>query len=235
MLTRNMVQKENSHGRKARYSARRVAGIPSAVVDQLAEIWLTTAEELVSAARRWAGKPVSSVTWVFRPQQVDALVNAAMGVLPDGVAFDEEAHRAPLGALPSRTSPAPTKSRPHLPTFRSRRTCTGDAGCAQPGWPKARAWRTPAAAVARVPDRREQHERRSLRAVPLLGVQATRRPRRLRARGSNSPWLRCGTPVFARRRCGRTTRPWSRQRSQGPPRPARRRKLRLSRCSTRAN
>ncbi len=84
-----------------------VAGIPSAVVDRLAEIWLTTAEELVSAARQVGGE-TSLVSYLGLPtEQVDALVNAAMGVLPDGVAFDDELIELPLGALPIENVASP--------------------------------------------------------------------------------------------------------------------------------
>lgn len=78
-----------------------VAGISSSVIDRLAEIWLTTAEELVSAARQPGGEASLAGYLGLPADQVDALVNAALDVLPADVAFgDEELIELALGALP---------------------------------------------------------------------------------------------------------------------------------------
>ncbi|HSN78628.1 MAG TPA: C1 family peptidase [Anaerolineae bacterium] len=78
-----------------------VTGISSSVVDSLAELWLTTAEELVSAARQ-AGGEAGLVSLLGLPAtQVEAMVNAAVDVLPADVSFDEEEIiELSLGALP---------------------------------------------------------------------------------------------------------------------------------------
>ena len=77
-----------------------VAGMASSVVAQLAELWLTTAEELVSAARQPGGE-AGLVSFLRLPaDQVEALVNAAVDVLPADVSFeDEEPFELALGAL----------------------------------------------------------------------------------------------------------------------------------------
>lgn len=78
-----------------------VTGIPSTVADRLAELWLTTAEELVSAARQPDGE-ASLVTFLgLSANQLETIVNAAVDMLPADVSFDdEEPFELTLGALP---------------------------------------------------------------------------------------------------------------------------------------
>jgi C1A family cysteine protease len=124
-----------------------VTGIPSSVVDSLAELWLTTAEELVSAARQPDGE-ASLVTFLGLPaSQVEAVVNAAVDVLPADVSFDEEELvDLPLGALPVDDVASPDDEpvsfadlppavdlRAQLPAVRnqgSRGTCVAHAAAA---------------------------------------------------------------------------------------------------------
>ncbi len=124
-----------------------VTGIPSAVADRLAELWLTTAEELVSAARQPDGE-ASLVTYLVLPaREVEAVVNAAVEVLSPDVSFeDEELFDLSLGALPIEDVASPDDEpvsfadlpetvdlRAHLPAVRSqgsRGTCVAHAAVA---------------------------------------------------------------------------------------------------------
>jgi C1A family cysteine protease len=76
-----------------------VAGMSSSVVAQLAELWLTTAEELVSAARQPGGE-AGLVSFLGLPaDQVEALVNTAVDVLPADVSFEQVDLHATMPAV----------------------------------------------------------------------------------------------------------------------------------------
>ena len=86
-----------------------VAGFPSAVIDQLHTLWLTTAEELVSTANQaregrylnQATGPELLAAFLALPRaEVDALVELARAVLPEGESFDEGDMELAFGAIP---------------------------------------------------------------------------------------------------------------------------------------
>lgn len=81
-------------------SLRDVQGFPSAVADQLDTLWLTTAEELVSAANQATGPQLLAAFLNLLPEDVDVLVESARAVLPEGEAFDEGDVELAFGARP---------------------------------------------------------------------------------------------------------------------------------------
>ncbi len=77
-----------------------VAGFPSVVADQLGTLWLTTAEELVSAANQATGRELLAAFLTLPVEDVDALIESASAVLPEGEAFDEGDMELAFGAIP---------------------------------------------------------------------------------------------------------------------------------------
>lgn len=117
-----------------------VPNFPKAAADQLAQLWLTTAEELMSAASQ-SGGPQSLQTYLnASAADVQAMIELAQAAVPQGVSFfDEEDIELPLGAIldenvppadaePSSFADLPEKVdlTPHMPPVRNqgfRGTC----------------------------------------------------------------------------------------------------------------
>ncbi len=77
-----------------------VAGLPASAASRLAELWITTAEELASAAEQTNGRDSLAQHLGLPTQDVAALLDAIQPVLPAGVDFAEEDIPVVLGALP---------------------------------------------------------------------------------------------------------------------------------------
>jgi hypothetical protein len=90
-----------------------VAGIPSTVISRLAEFWITTAEELVSAARQDGGLQGLATITGLSVDEITRVVEQAQSALPPEVSFaigEPQVHG--LGALdehePGEEGEAPT-------------------------------------------------------------------------------------------------------------------------------
>jgi C1A family cysteine protease len=125
-----------------------ITGFPAAAAARLAELWITTAEELVSAAVREDGPQGLAQYLNLTQDQVVNLVDLAQAALPPGVDFapgevqkfgmgalDEPGEETPSGAAPLSFAPLPDKVdlRASMPPIRNqgmRGTCVSFASTA---------------------------------------------------------------------------------------------------------
>jgi hypothetical protein len=86
-----------------------IEGIPAATTARLAELWITTAEELVSAARAENGVAELAAFLGADAAQVSDWVDLALNRLPADITFDSEpGERFGLGALDEPTDEEPS-------------------------------------------------------------------------------------------------------------------------------
>jgi C1A family cysteine protease len=77
-----------------------IVGFPETALSQLAELWITTAEELVSAATQTGGLQGLAEHLGLSEDEVTEIVNQAVAILPDEVSFGpEDPTSFGLGAL----------------------------------------------------------------------------------------------------------------------------------------
>jgi C1A family cysteine protease len=125
-----------------------IAGFPADAAARLAGLWITTAEELVSAARREGGAQGLAEYLNLTQDQVVSLVDTAQAALPPGIDFaptevqrfgmgalDEPGEELPSSTTPLSFAPLPAKVdlRAQMPPIRNqgmRGTCVSFASTA---------------------------------------------------------------------------------------------------------
>lgn len=76
-----------------------ITNFSAKAVEQLAALWITTAEEFTSAARQSNGRAALARYLQLASQDVDLLISATEAVLPEGVSFEDESIPLTFGAL----------------------------------------------------------------------------------------------------------------------------------------
>lgn len=77
-----------------------IPDFPTAAIDHLAGLWITTAEEVMSAASQSNGRDSLATLLDLPATGVAALVSAAEAVVPEDLPFDDENVPVALGAMP---------------------------------------------------------------------------------------------------------------------------------------